>query len=79
MEKKNMLENALIEKCTAMMDKGITNIKMYEMTFQDVIEEIYPEHLWWEVTECDIFLHLLGFKDPWLTIREIIATVKEVV
>lgn len=74
-----MLESALIKNCNAMIDNGIVNMKIYEMTFQDVIEEIYPGQPWWEVTECNIFMHLLAFKDPWATIREILTTVKEVV
>lgn len=79
MEKKKMLESALIENCNTMINNGITDIKSYEIAFQDVIENIYTEQPWWEVTGCDIFMHLLAFKDPWATIHEILTTVKEAV
>lgn len=71
------LGNALGEKCNELMTSGATNLKEYEAAFQDVIEQIYPDKCWWQVTGCQIFMHLLEHKDPTLTIMEILAQLKE--
>lgn len=71
------LGNALSEKCNELMTSGVTNLKEYEVAFQDVIEQMYPGKCWWEVTDCQIFLHLFEHKDPRDTIMEILAQLKE--
>lgn len=71
------LGNALSEKCNELMTSGATNIKEYEAAFQDIIEQMYPGKCWWEVTDCQILLHLLEYKDPALTVMEILAQLKE--
>lgn len=71
------LGNALSEKCNELMTSGVTNLKEYEVAFQDVIEQMYPGKCWWEVTDCQIFLHLFERKDPALTVMEILAQLKE--
>lgn len=71
------LGNALSEKCNELMTSGVTNLKEYEVAFQDVIEQMYPGKCWWEVTDCQIFLHLFERKDPRDTIMEILAQLKE--
>lgn len=71
------LGNALSEKCNELMTSGATNIKEYEVAFQDVIEQMYPGKCWWQVTGCQIFMHLLEHKDPSLTVMEILAQLKE--
>lgn len=72
------LGNALFEKCHEMQNDGILDIKKYEIEFQNIIEAIFPNDCWWEVTECDIFTHLLEYKDPEKTVIEIIKQLKEV-
>ena len=72
------LAHELFEKCNELLDKGESNIKTYEVAFQEVIEELYPDKPWWEVTSCEIFLHLLQHKDPKATVIEILKTLKEV-
>ena len=71
------LGNTLSEKCNELMTSGVTNLKEYEVAFQDVIEQMYPGKCWWQVTGCQIFMHLLEHKDPALTIMEILAQLKE--
>ena len=70
------LANALHEKCHELQISGITHIKQYEIAFQEVIEELFPNKLWWEVTECEIFLHLLESGDPEKVIIEILKQYK---
>ena len=71
------LGNALSEKCNELMTSGATNIKEYEVAFQDVIETICPKKLWWEVTRCNIFMHLCEHKNPEATVIEILNKYKE--
>ena len=71
------LGNALSEKCNELMTSGVTNLKEYEVAFQDVIEQMYPGKCWWQVTGCQISMHLLEHKDPALTVMEILAQLKE--
>lgn len=75
---KHKLADALFEKCNELLENGEVNIKAYEIAFQGVIEEVYPDKPWWEVTNCEIFMHLLEYRDPQLTVSEILKTLKEV-
>ena len=74
---KHKLADALFEKCNELIEKGELNIKAYEIAFQKVIEELCPDKPWWEVTSCEIFMHLLQHKDPQATVIEILKTLKE--
>lgn len=74
---KHKLANALFQKCNELVNDGVANIKAYEIAFQEVIEELYPDKPWWEVTSCEIFMHLLEYRDPQLTVSEILKTLKE--
>ena len=67
----------MYEKCHELQNNGITHIKQYEIAFQDVIEELFPDKCWWEVTGCEIFLHLFEYGDPEKTITEILNKFKE--
>ena len=71
------LGNALYDKYHELQTKGVTFIKNYEIAFQEVIEEMFPNKCWWEVTGCEIFLHLLEYGDPEKTIAEILNKLKE--
>lgn len=73
---KQKLIRALYGKCYELLNEGILNIKTYEVAFQDTIE-IITGALWWEVTDCNIFMHLLEHKDPHKTVAEIINNLKE--
>lgn len=57
--------------------KGEKNIKIYEVAFQDIIQEVFPGRCWWEVTECQIFNHLMEHKNPEATIIAILKGLKE--
>ncbi len=70
------LANALHEKCHELQSSGTTHIKQYEIAFQDVIEEVFPDKCWWEVTGCEIFLSLLENDDPEKVIIEILKKYK---
>lgn len=77
MEKRTAITDALFTKCNELLENGEVNIKTYEIAFQEVIEELYPNKLWWEVTSCEIFMHLLEHKDPQATVIEVLKTLKE--
>jgi hypothetical protein len=73
---KQQLTHALFTKCYELLDARERNIKAYEIAFQQVIEDVTGD-LWWEVTDCNIFMHLLEHKDPHKTVTEIINNLKE--
>lgn len=77
MSKKIELGNALFDKCHEMKNDGVLDIKTYEVVFQDIIENIFTDKFWWEVTDCEIFTHLLEHNDPEKTVIEIIKGLKE--
>ena len=74
---KDKLADALFEKCNELLDSGENRLKFYEIAFQEVIEELYPNKPWWEVTSCEIFMHLFEYRDPQATVIEILKTLKE--
>lgn len=74
---KRELGEKLLDKVFKLREKGETNIKAYEIAFQDVIEEVFPNESWWNVTSCEIFMHLLEYKEPTATVAEILKGLKE--
>ena len=75
---KHKLADALFAKCNELLKNKEDNIKTYEVAFQKVIEELYPGRAWWEVTDCEIFMHLFEYRDPQATVIEILKELKEV-
>lgn len=73
---KSPLENELIRVYEYLKDKGETDIKDYEVAYQEAIEKIYPENLWWEVIDLNIFWDLFENQNPRATIDNIISSVK---
>jgi hypothetical protein len=71
------LAQGLFDKMIAMKKAGEKSIKAYEVAFQDIIERVFPDMCWWEVTECQIFNHLMEHKDPEKTIIAILKGLKE--
>ena len=67
----------LFDKMIELTKKEVKNIKSYEIAFQDVIEEVFPDKCWWEVTDCEIFQHLMEYKDPEATVIAILKELKE--
>ena len=76
-EQHTKLAQNLFDKMIELKAEGIANIKEYEIAFQDVIEEVFPNECWWEITECEIFMHLMEYKDPEATVIEILKQLKE--
>ena len=74
---RKQLAQKLFDKMIEMRKWGETNIKAYEIAFQDVIEEVFPDECWWEVTDCEIFQHLMEHKDPEATAISILKELKE--
>lgn len=70
------LAQMLFDKMIELTKKEVKNIKSYEIAFQDVIEEVFPDECWWEVTGCEIFQHLMEFKNPEETIITILKELK---
>ena len=71
------LTQGLFDTMIKMLDKGEKNIKAYEIAFQGVIEEVFPDECWWNVTSCEIFMHLMEHKDPEATVIAILKGLKE--
>ena len=76
-DKREKLTQKLFDKMIELREGGKTNIKAYEVAFQDVIEEVFPDECWWEVTECQIFDHLMEHKNPRKTVIAILKGLKE--
>jgi hypothetical protein len=71
------LAQGLFDKMIELRQKGEGHIKKYEIAFQDVIERVFPEESWWNITGCNIFMHLMEHKDPEATVIEILKQLKE--
>ena len=76
-EQHTKLAQGLFDKMIELKKAGEKHIKAYEIAFQDVIEEVFPGRSWWDVTECQIFMHLMEHKDPEKTIIAILKGLKE--
>lgn len=74
---RSKLAQGLFDKMMAMRQKGERSIKQYEIAFQGVIETVFPDMAWWEVTECQIFDHLMEYKNPETTVIAILKGLKE--
>lgn len=74
---REQLAQKLFDKMIEMRKDGEKNIKSYEIAFQDVIEEVFPDECWWDVTGCEIFQHLMEHKDPEATVITILKELKE--
>ena len=74
---REQLAQKLFDKMIEMRKDREKNIKSYEIAFQDVIEEVFPDECWWDVTGCEIFTHLMEFKDPEATVIAILKGLKE--
>ena len=71
------LAQGLFDKMIELRKEGEKKIKAYEIAFQDVIEEVFPDMCWYDVTDCEIFMHLMEHKDPTATIIAILKGLKE--
>lgn len=76
-EQHSKLAQGLFDKIIAMRKKGERSIKKYEVELQDVIESVFPDMAWWEVTSCQIFDHLMEHRDPEKTVIAILKGLKE--
>lgn len=76
-EQRTKLAQSLFDKMIELKKEGEKNIKAYEVVFQDTIEEVFPDECWWNVTGCQIFLHLMEYRDPEKTIIAILRELKE--
>ena len=75
--KREALTQKLFDKMIDLRKEGEQRIKVYEVAFQDAIEEVFPYECWWNVTGCQIFMHLMEHKDPEATAIEILKQLKE--
>ncbi len=76
-EKHTELTQKLFDKMIELKKEGERNIKMYESAFQEVIEEVFSDKLWWEVTKCEICTHLMEYKNPEATVIAILKGLME--
>lgn len=76
-EQHTKLAQNLFDKMIELKREGVTHIKQYEIAFQNVIEEVFPNECWWEITDCQIFMHLMEHKDPEATVIAILKGLKE--
>ena len=70
------LRDQLNDTLAQLQMRGATNVKEYEIAFQETIENMEPDKAWWEVTDCNIFFSLFETRSPELTIDSIIAELK---
>ena len=76
-EQHTKLTQGVFDKMIELKNGGEKHIKAYEVAFQDIIEEVFPNESWWDVTECEIFMHLMEYKDPEATVIAILKGLKE--
>ena len=76
-EQHTKLAQKLFDKMIELKRSKERHIKKYEIAFQEVIEEVFPNECWWNVTKCQIFMHLMEHKDPTATIIAILKGLKE--
>ena len=74
---RSKLAQGLFDKMMAMRQKGETSIKKYEVEFQNVIEHVFEDMCWYEVTNCQIFEHLTTYRNPEKTVIAILKGLKE--
>ena len=74
---REQLTQMLFDKMIELRKKEVKNIMAYEIAFQDVIEKVFPEESLWDITGCEIFIHLMVHKNPEATIIEILKQLKE--
>ena len=73
---REQLAQKLFDKMIELRKKEVKNIKAYEIAFQDVIEKVFPGECWWDITGCEIFMHLMEYKDSEATVIEILKQLK---
>ena len=76
-EQHTKLVQGLFDKMIELKKEGVLQLKQYEIAFQDIIERVFPDMCWWEVTECEIFQHLMEHRSPDATIIAILKGLKE--
>lgn len=76
-EQHTKLAQKLFDKMIELKRAKERHIKKYEIAFQKVIGEVFPNECWWNVTGCQIFMHLMEHKDPEATVIEILKQLKE--
>lgn len=76
-EQHTKLAQGLFDKMLELRKSSEQNIKVYEVAFQDVINEVFPNECWWNITKCNIFMHLMEHKDPAATIIAILKELNE--
>ena len=76
-EQHTKLAQGLFDKMIELKNNGVLRLKEYEIAFQDVIERVFPDMCWWEVTECEIFQHLMEYRSPEATVIAILKGLKE--
>lgn len=76
-DQRTKLAQGLFDKMIELRKAEEKNIKVYEIAFQDIIESVFPDECWWEVTDCSIFMHLMEHKDPEATVIAILKGLKE--
>ena len=76
-EQRSKLAQGLFDKMMVMRKRGETAIKKYEVEFQGVIEAVFPDMAWWEVTSCQIFDHLMAYRDAEKTVIAILKGLNE--
>lgn len=70
------LRTALEDAAFRLSMQQVANLKAYEVAFQETLERMYPDKLWWEITDCNIFWDLFENRDIDHTISEIINQLK---
>lgn len=73
-EQHEKLAQGLFDKMIELRDAGEKRIKAYEIALQNVIEEVFPDKHWHDITSCNIHEHLMECKNPEKTIISILKS-----
>lgn len=77
LDQRSQLAQDLFDKFMELNKAEERNIKIYEIAFQDVIENVFPGECWYDITDCQIFMHLMEHQDPEATVIAILKGLKE--
>jgi hypothetical protein len=76
-EQHTRLAQGLFDKIIELRKAGEKKVKIYELELQEVIEEVFPNKCWHDVTKCDIGAHLAEHKSAKQTVIAILKGLKE--
>lgn len=75
-DQRSKLAQNLFDKMIELKSNRVKSVREYEVAFQDIIENAFPHNCWREITDCQIFDHLVEHKNPEATVIAILKELK---